>query len=98
MNTPRQFYVYLLASRKNGTLYCGITNDLIRRCYEHQQGLAEGFTKKYEIKILVWFEIHDTAVAAITREKQIKEWKRVWKIELIETTNPEWDDLYPGLA
>lgn len=94
MISSRQFYVYLLASQKNGTLYCGVTNDLVRRVYEHRQGLVEGFTRKHNVKMLVWFEVHETAEAAIVREKQIKEWKRAWKLELIENGNSDWRDLY----
>jgi len=88
MSNPRKFYVYILASKRNGTLYCGMTNDLARRVFEHREGLAEGFTKKHGVKTLVWFETHEKAEAAIVREKQIKEWKRAWKLELIEAANP----------
>ncbi len=98
MNVPRQYFVYLLASRKNGTLYCGMTNNLVRRAFEHREGLVEGFTRKHGVKTLVWFETHATAGAAITREKQIKEWQRGWKIELIESENPEWHDLFDSLV
>jgi putative endonuclease len=89
--------VYLLAGRRNGTLYCGVTNDLVRRVWEHKEGLADGFSKKYGVKMLVWFETHEDINAAITREKQIKEWRRDWKLEMIEKTNPYWRDLYPEL-
>ena len=92
------FYVYLLASRKHGTLYVGVTNDLIRRVYEHQNKLVPGFTSKYAVNRLVWFEEHDHPSAAIAREKQIKKWRRDWKISLIERDNPDWADLYPVLA
>jgi putative endonuclease len=81
----------------NGTLYVGVTNDLVRRIYEHREGLAEGFTRQYGVKTLVWFETSPSIEAAIAHEKQIKNWKREWKLELIEETNPEWIDLYPGL-
>ena len=91
------YYVYLLASRRNGTLYCGVTNDLVRRVWEHKEGLTDGFSKKYGVKMLVWFETHEDINAAITREKQIKEWRRDWKLEMIEKTNPYWRDLYPEL-
>ena len=91
------YYVYLLASRHNGTLYCGVTSDLIKRMYEHKEGLVEGFTKKYGVKALVWFETHEDVNEAITREKQIKEWKREWKVEMIERSNPCWRDLHPEL-
>jgi putative endonuclease len=90
-------YVYILASRKNGTLYVGVTRDLIRRIYEHKSGVVEGFTKKYKVNQLVWFDHSESIIAAIQREKQIKAWKRHWKIQLIEQTNPYWQDLYPAL-
>ena len=83
-----------MASKRNGTLYIGVTNDLIRRIYEHKSGIIEGFTKKYKIKILVYYEIHSDINEAIKREKALKKWKRDWKIELIEKTNRQWDDLY----
>jgi len=81
----REYFVYILASKRNGTLYIGVTNDLIRRIYEHKAGIIEGFTKKYKIKILVYYEIHSDINEAIKREKALKKWKRDWKIELIET-------------
>ncbi|MDR4504070.1 MAG: GIY-YIG nuclease family protein [Candidatus Scalindua sp.] len=90
----KQYYVYILASKRNGTLYIGITNDLIRRVYEHKNNLVEGFTKKYRVHRLVHFESTLDVKAAIEREKCIKRWKRSWKIELIEEHNPEWKDLY----
>ena len=93
----KEFYVYIMASKRNGTLYVGVTSDLVKRIYEHKNGLADGFTKKYGVKTLVWFEKTESSVAAITREKQIKVWKRAWKLELIEEMNPEWQDLYSGL-
>lgn len=86
-----------MTNKKNGVLYTGITNDLIRRVYEHKNNLADGFTKKYNAHILVYFEILHDSYSAITREKRIKEWKRQWKINLIEKDNPEWRDLYPEL-
>jgi putative endonuclease len=88
---------YLLASRRNGTLYVGVTSDLVKRVWEHKQNLVEGFTKRYGVHTLVWYELHDSMEAAIRREKAIKEWKRRWKLELIEKTNPQWRDLYADL-
>ncbi|WP_435593913.1 GIY-YIG nuclease family protein [Sphingobium phenoxybenzoativorans] len=85
--------VYILASRKNGTLYTGVSSDLIKRLYEHRNGLIEGFTTDYGVNRLVWFEPHDTMETAIQREKRIKKWNRQWKIDLIEAANPDWDDL-----
>jgi putative endonuclease len=95
---PRSFYVYILASRLGGTLYIGVTNDLIRRVAEHRQKLVKGFTKKYEIHMLVYFEQFDDAENAIKREKRLKRYNRAWKIRLIEELNPNWHDLYPGIA
>lgn len=92
------FYVYLLASRRNGTLYCGMTNDLLGRVYEHKARIATGFTRKYNVTKLVWFETHDLVNNAITREKRIKRWPRAWKIDLIEERNPDWCDLYYDLG
>jgi len=92
------FYVYILASSRNGTLYIGVTSQLVQRVWQHKQGLAEGFTKQYGLKTLVWYEQHDTAESAITREKQIKKWERKWKVGLIETENPYWNDLYDDVA
>jgi putative endonuclease len=92
------FYVYLLASKPYGTLYVGVTSDLIRRVFEHKGKAVPGFTVRYRVDILVWFEAHDSVEAAIGREKQIKEWKRDWKINLIEQANPHWTDLYPSLV
>jgi len=89
-----QYYVYLLASKKNGTLYLGVTSNLIKRVYEHKNNLVSGFTQKYKIQNLVYYETTDDINSAITREKQLKKWKRAWKIELIEKTNPGWGDLY----
>jgi putative endonuclease len=90
---PKQYCVYILASGRNGTLYVGVTNSLQRRLYEHKNDIIEGFTKKYGVKTLVWFEIHDDIEQAIMREKQIKKWNRKWKLELIEKANPEWRDI-----
>ena len=89
-----RYYVYILASKRNGTLYIGVTSNLIKRIYEHKNNLIEGFTKKYNIHNLVYYEITEDVNSAIAREKQLKRWKRNWKIELIEKNNPEWKDLY----
>jgi len=94
----RQPCVYLLASRRNGTLYVGVTSDVVRRVWEHKQHLVEGFTKRYGVYRLVWYEPHESMESAIRREKAIKEWKRRWKVELIEKHNPEWRDLYSELV
>jgi putative endonuclease len=89
----KQFLVYILASRKHGTLYIGITNDLIRRTHQHKLKAVRGFTKRYDVNKLAYFEIFDDALSAITREKQLKKWKREWKVQLIERNNPGWVDL-----
>jgi putative endonuclease len=94
----RAYWVYILASKLGGTLYIGVTNNLVRRVYEHRMGLAEGFTKKYRVHRLVYFEPYGDVEEAIRREKQLKKWNRAWKIRLIEEHNPNWDDLYPGIA
>ena len=94
----KQPCVYMMASRRNGTLYVGVTADLIARVSQHRAGTAEGFSKKYGVTSLVWFEFHETMVEAIAREKLIKNWKRAWKIDLIQASNPYWLDLYPGLV
>ena len=94
----KQFYGYIMTSRRNGTLYTGVTSDLIKRVYEHKNGLVDGFTKKYAVHFLVWYEIHQTADTAFTREKQIKKWNRSWKLELVEKDNPDWHDLYCGFV
>ncbi len=91
-------HVYILASRKHGTLYVGVTSHLARRIWEHREGLIEGLSKRYGTKLLVYVEAHDTIEAAILREKQIKEWRRDWKVRLIEESNPDWTDLYPLVA
>jgi putative endonuclease len=96
VSTHRQFYFYVLASRRHGTLYIGVTNDLIRRVYEHRIKAVPGFTKRYAVDRLVYFEIFDDAASAITREKQVKKWRRDWKIALIEAENPDWQDLFEG--
>jgi putative endonuclease len=92
-----QYYVYILASRKNGTLYTGVTNNLIKRVYEHKNNLIEGFTQKYHVHDLVYYEPYNNIIEAITREKRIKKWNRQWKIELIEKFNPGWKDCYDDL-
>ncbi|HEY0291150.1 MAG TPA: GIY-YIG nuclease family protein [Hansschlegelia sp.] len=92
------FYVYILASRPNGTLYIGVTSDLVRRVWEHREDVVKGFTRTYGVHRLVWFEQHESAESAISREKRLKTWLRAWKIELIETTNPRWDDLFDAIA
>jgi putative endonuclease len=94
----KQYYVYILASTKNGTLYVGVTSDLPKRIYEHKQNLIDGFTKKYNVHILVYYEVHNDIQEAITREKQIKKWNRKWKLRLVEEKNPEWRDLYHEIA
>ncbi len=90
--------VYLLTSRRHGSLYIGVTSNLIARVVQHRQGLIPGFTKRYGIKFLVWYEMHETMDAAILREKRLKEWRRAWKVELIEARNEQWDDLAIGLG
>ena len=90
----KQPAVYILASKRNGTLYIGVTSDLTKRVWEHKNDLVEGFTKRYGVHRLVWYEPHESMESAIKREKSIKEWKRVWKLELIESSNPDWEDLY----
>jgi putative endonuclease len=92
------FFVYLLASRKYGTLYLGVTNDLVRRIHEHKIKAVPGFSARYGVDRLMWFEVYDDPVAAISREKELKKWRRDWKIRLIEEENPDWLDLFPGLV
>jgi putative endonuclease len=94
----KQPAVYILASKRNGTLYIGVTSDLVKRVWQHKNDLAEGFTKEYGVHTLVYYELHDEMVEAIGREKQLKKWNRAWKIELIEKDNPHWRDLHPELA
>jgi len=96
--TEKAFFVYLLAGEIRGTLYIGVTSDLVKRVWEHKTKAVPGFTARYGVNRLVWFEAHDTAEAAITREKQLKKWKRDWKMNLIERENPHWTDLYPSLG
>ena len=92
------YYAYILASQRNGTLYIGVTNDLVRRVGEHRLQLMKGFTKKYDVHRLVYFEQFDDIENAIRREKRLKKWNRSWKVRLIEEVNPNWDDLYPNIA
>jgi putative endonuclease len=87
------FFVYILASRRNGTLYIGMTDNLARRVWEHAAGIVPGFTKAYGVKTLVWYEVHESREAALLRERRLKKWNRAWKLELIERTNPSWRDL-----
>ena len=93
----KAYYVYLMASKKNGTLYTGVTNDLRRRVWQHKNDIQEGFTKKYGVHRLVWYEETTDIKEAIQREKQMKKWRRQWKIDLINKENPDWDDLYDAL-
>ena len=94
----RNYYVYLLASDRHGTLYVGVTNDLVRRVFEHRNGTADGFTKRYAVKRLVWFEATPDSRIAIEREKRLKRWPRAWKIAAIEKMNPDWRDLFDEIA
>ena len=94
----KQFYVYLLASKRNGTLYIGVTSDLVGRVWQHRNKAADGFTAKYGVTRLVYYELHESAESAISREKQIKKWNRSWKLKLIEDNNPDWKDLYDEIA
>ena len=94
----KQPTVYILASQRNGTLYIGVTSNLVHRVYQHREILADGFSKQYGVKMLVWFEQHDTMESAIAREKAMKKWHRQWKINLIETHNPEWRDLWDDIT
>jgi len=91
-------YVYIMSNRKNGTLYVGVTGDLLKRIYEHKNAFVDSFTKKYHIKSLVYYEIYDEIIEAIKREKQLKKWRRSWKIDLIEKENKEWKDLYVSIS
>ena len=91
--TEKLFAVYIMASQRNGTLYIGVTSNLPKRVWEHRDGVVEGFTKQYGVKTLVWYEVHDNADSAISREKQLKKWNRDWKINLIQLKNPDWRDL-----
>ena len=91
------FYVYIVASRRNGTLYIGMTDDLARRTWMHRVGALPGFTKTYGVKILVWYEVHETRESAFVRERQLKKWNRSWKVQLVEQMNPTWRDLWDDL-
>jgi putative endonuclease len=93
----KQPAVYILASKRNGTLYIGVTSNLQKRAWEHKNDVIEGFTKQYRVHLLVYYELHGDMVSAITREKQIKKWNRAWKIELIEEKNPDWKDLWNNI-
>ena len=95
MNKPG--FVYIMASQRNGTIYTGVTSDLAARAYQHRNALIDGFTKKYDCKLLVWYEAHDDLNDARLRELQIKKWNRQWKLSAIETMNPDWDDLFESL-
>jgi putative endonuclease len=94
----KSFFVYILCNKRNGTLYTGVTSDLIKRVYEHKNNIIHGFTKRYKIHNLVWYEIHEDIEKAIIREKQIKKWNRKWKLDLIEKNNPDWNDLYNDIC
>jgi putative endonuclease len=91
-------FVYLMASRKDGTLYLGVTRDPVRRVYQHKSKVTPGFASRYDVDLLVWFETYDDPTTAITREKEIKKWRRQWKIRLTEEANPDWKDLYPDIV
>ena len=92
------YFVYCMASRRNGTLYLGVTNDLVRRVYQHKTKALGGFTARYGVNLLVWYECYDDPTTAITREKELKKWRRAWKLELIEKMNPSWRDLYDEIC
>jgi putative endonuclease len=94
----KAFCVYILASARNGTLYIGVTSNLIQRIWQHKEGIIGGFTKQHDVKQLVWYEQHENAESAIRREKQIKKWKREWKVRLVETDNPYWNDRYSEIV
>jgi putative endonuclease len=94
----KQFYVYIMASKPNGTLYTGMSSNLVQRIWQHKNNMVEGFTDKYNVKHLVYYEVHDSAESAITREKQIKKWRRKWKLRLIEKQNSHWEDLYSKIS
>jgi putative endonuclease len=94
----KQFAVYIMASQRNGTIYIGVTSNLPKRVWEHREGVVEGFTTRYAVKNLVWYELHDNAESAITREKQLKKWNRAWKLSLIEGCNPTWKDRFDEIC
>ena len=93
-----QYFLYILASKRNGTLYIGVTNNLLKRVHQHKNDVTEGFTRKYNVHSLVYYEVFNRIQDAITREKQMKKWKRQWKMELIEKSNPNWEDLFESLS
>jgi putative endonuclease len=93
----KQPAVYILASKRNGTLYIGVTSDLVQRIWQHKNDVVEGFTKKYRVHMLVWYELHEDMESAIIREKRLKKWNRAWKLRIIEEMNPNWDDLYDSI-
>ena len=95
---PRQPAVYILASKRNGTLYIGVTSELAKRVWQHKNDVVDGFTKRYSVHQLVWYELHETMESAIEREKALKNWKRLWKLALIENSNPGWQDLYETIV
>ena len=98
MSQMKQPAVYILASERNGTLYTGVTSDLVARTWQHREHVVDGFTKRYKVTILVWYELHGSMDAAILREKQIKKWNRAWKLRLIQESNPRWNDLWSHIV
>ncbi|MDR3491320.1 MAG: GIY-YIG nuclease family protein [Gammaproteobacteria bacterium] len=94
----KEYYVYIMASKRNGTLYTGVTSDIVKRVWQHKSGVTKGFTSKYKVNQLVYYELHSDIMEAIKREKNIKAWKRIWKLSLIEEKNPTWDDLYNSIV
>jgi len=94
----KQPAVYILASKRNGTLYIGVTSDLVKRVWEHKNNMVEGFTKRYGVHQIVWYEVHESMESAIMREKRLKDWKRAWRLGLIESKNPNWLDLYDTIV
>jgi putative endonuclease len=94
----KQFYVYIMTNKKQGTIYIGVTSDLVKRAWQHKMSVVDGFTKKYNLKYLVYYEEYSDPENAIRREKRLKEWKRQWKIDLIQNQNPNWHDLYPSIV
>jgi putative endonuclease len=97
-NGEAAYHVYIMANRRNGTIYIGVTNDLLRRVYEHREGLVKGFTKRYGLKMIVYYEVFDSITNAIQRETSLKRWPRKWKLDLIEQRNPQWRDLYEEIG
>ena len=97
LSRMKSYYVYILTSKRRGTIYVGVTNNLAKRVFEHKEGLVEGFTKQHQVKFLVYYEETNNIESAVQREKRLKKWKRAWKIELIEKSNPNWEDLYLNL-